>query len=97
MSPAAPHCVRLKLPQTVDIGVLDPLRENILAYRDTPVRIDASKVERIGSLGLQLLMSAAATWRQSNVSLRIDDPSDALVSAARTAGALPFLFPEFQD
>ena len=52
----------------------------------TPVRVDASLVEHLGTSALQILLSAAAEMRASGGSLVLERPSEKLREWARIAG-----------
>ncbi|MDQ8029022.1 MAG: STAS domain-containing protein [Brevundimonas sp.] len=50
------------LPSVLDIRAAGPLQAEILGLRGQPVTLDASAVERLGGLCLQVLLSARSTW-----------------------------------
>lgn len=52
----------LALPTTMDIHQAEPLRNGLLALRGQSVTLDASAVDRLGGLCLQVLLSAQRTW-----------------------------------
>lgn len=76
--------VGLDAPETVSLSPVlglseaGALRDQLLAMRGRMVDLDGSKVERLGGLGLQVLLSANATWRQDGQRLRLTAPSEAL-------------------
>ena len=85
------------LPSVLDILYAEPLRTDLLGLRGQPVAIDASAVERLGGLCLQVLISAQQTWARDGHVLKIDDVSREFadqwnafgaVSADRPLGAL---------
>ena len=51
-----------------------------------PVEIDASEVTKVDAAGLQALAAALIRYRDAGVQWHWNDPSLALVSAARLAG-----------
>ncbi len=57
------------------------LARTVREYRGTPLDIDASQVVEIGTLCLQVLLSAALTWRSDRESLSLVDPSEAFMTA----------------
>lgn len=66
----------LMLNRVLDLRAAQPLAEDLLAMRGRPVSVDASQVEKLGGLCLQVLLSGAATWRADGISLRFGDVSD---------------------
>ena len=66
----------LMLNRVLDLRAAQPLAEDLLAMRGRPVAVDASQVEKLGGLCLQVLISGAATWRADGISLRFGDVSD---------------------
>jgi chemotaxis protein CheX len=78
----------LNLPPVMNLRAAAPLAREMLALRGTPVALDASNVERIGGLCLQVLLSAQMTWRADGVALRLINPSSAFLESAATLGAL---------
>ncbi|MBY0565071.1 MAG: STAS domain-containing protein [Hyphomonadaceae bacterium] len=73
----------MKLAPTLDLAAAAPLRQALLAARGQPLRIDASDVERLGALCLQVLLSAKLTWAQDGCAFSIAEPSGAFMEAAR--------------
>jgi len=51
------------------------LKAELLARRGQPVTLDASNVERLGGLCLQVLLSARKTWAADGVDLTITPQS----------------------
>jgi chemotaxis protein CheX len=79
--------VTLTLPAILDLKAARPLADQFLALRGGAVRVDASKVERLGALCLQVLLSAQITWAGDRQALTLKDPSPALEDQARCLGA----------
>jgi len=52
---------RLQLIENLDLKAAASLRSDLLSLRHTPLDIDASDVQRLGGLCLQVLMSAQAS------------------------------------
>ena len=75
------------LPEVVDLVAVTPLRSDLIALRGEDVEIDASAVQRIGGLGVQLLLSAAATWRREGRAFSTVRRSPAYEEALRLTGA----------
>ena len=59
-----------------------------MAARGAPVDIDASGVQRLGGLCLQVLLSAEATWATDGHDFVISAASPAVAEGARRLGAL---------
>lgn len=74
----------LKLPRRLDLTAARGLRVDLLALSGRPLRLDAAEVNHLGGLCLQLLLAAAAHWRNSGQSLAIE-PRSAAFEAALTA------------
>lgn len=87
MTPALSSATRVRLPCAIDIRSVATLTDQLLALRGQPVSLDASGVERLGGLGLQMLLSARLTWQADNLPFAIIDPSDAFLADAALLGA----------
>ncbi len=75
------------LPAIVDVRAAEPLKAELMAVRGQPVTVDAASVERLGGLGLQVLMSAVRTWRADGQVLTFINVSDALAEQWQGFGA----------
>lgn len=53
---------RLQLEPILDLGAAERLYSQLMDLRGNPLEIDASQVERLGGLCLQVLLSARNTW-----------------------------------
>lgn len=53
----------LVLPPILDLRSADTLKAALVSARGQALTIDASEVERIGGIGLQILLSAIRTWK----------------------------------
>ena len=78
---------RLQLIENLDLKAAGPLRSELLTLRHTPLDIDASNVQRLGGLCLQVLMSAQATWAADAIPFAISSPSPAFQEALSLFGA----------
>ncbi len=65
------------------------LQQQFLARRGTAVRVDASRVERLGGLCLQVLLAAAAAWAADRQPLEYDTLSQELRSGLGVFGVKP--------
>ena len=72
-----PAQARLLLEPVLDLGAAERLYGQLLEVRGNPLDIDASQVERLGGLCLQVLLSARNTWRA--------DGQPAVISQTSTA------------
>lgn len=77
----------MTLPRVLDLSAASPLKAALLERRGEPVVLDASEVERLGGLCVQVLLAAHAEWRMEGREFRIERPSDAFVEAAQLMGA----------
>jgi chemotaxis protein CheX len=80
----------LRLPPLMDLRSAASLARDLLARRGAPVRLDASAVERLGGLGLQVLLSARLTWRADGIEFIVADPSEAFQADCAALGAPAF-------
>ena len=78
-----------ELPAVLDLKATGPLAEKFLGLRGQNVVIDASKVERVGTQCVQILLSAAATWKDDMAPLAIANPSDAFTAGLKLLGLSP--------
>ncbi|RZJ31130.1 MAG: STAS domain-containing protein [Brevundimonas sp.] len=79
------------LPSVLDIRAAGPLQAELLGLRGQPVTLDASAVERLGGLCLQVLLSARATWAADGQDLTVTTGDDtAFLDQWAAFGAAPF-------
>lgn len=77
----------IELPAVVDLDVLDGLRDSMLdVVEHAAIQIECSKVERIATNGLIMLLSAGETARRNNTSLQLANPSEAMQAALARLG-----------
>ncbi|MBP1807574.1 STAS domain-containing protein [Rubellimicrobium aerolatum] len=76
----------LDLPERLDLAAVGALAQELLSHRGCPLDVNASTVARIGTPGLQVLLSAARTWRSDGHGFRLSNPSPVIEEAARTLG-----------
>ena len=79
----------LSLPAVLDLAQADALKAALLPMRGQSVVIDASRVERLGGLCLQVLISAQQTWESDGHVLKIDDVSPEFADQWNAFGAAP--------
>ena len=80
------------LPAIVDLDALDHVRDGLIDRVETgPVEIDASKVERVATNALFMLLSAAESSRRGGFNFAISGASASMVAAIDRLGlAGPF-------
>lgn len=81
---------RIELPSVLGLTEAAGLRDRLLAARGRMLDLDGSKVERLGGLGLQILLSAHFTWDRDGQRLRLLQPSEALRDGLALLGARHF-------
>jgi len=75
------------LPAIVDLDALDIVRDGLIDVVEVgPVEIDASKVERVASNALFMLISAAETARRNNFPFAISGTSSPMRAAIDRLG-----------
>jgi chemotaxis protein CheX len=77
---------RIDLPASLDAAAAPALLETLLARRGAALEIDAEPVNRLGAQCLQILLSAAATWRADGVRLAVSAPSAEFSRALQLLG-----------
>ena len=65
----------VELPDVLDIKAAAPLASEFLAVRGKAVSLDGSRVKRLGAQCLQVLISAATTWKADGVALAVVNAS----------------------
>jgi chemotaxis protein CheX len=73
------------LPENVDLVAVAPMHQALVEMRGKDLDLDASAVRQISGLGLQLLLSAEATWALDGREFTIRDVAPALADAFRLA------------
>ena len=77
----------IALPAVLDLRAAEPLKAQLLAVRGQETALDASAVERLGGLCLQVLLSAIQTWRADGQTLAFVNVSEPMVSQWSAFGA----------
>ena len=77
----------IALPAVLDLRAADPLKAQLLAVRGQETALDASAVERLGGLCLQVLLSALQTWRADGQTLTFINVTEAFASQWSALGA----------
>jgi chemotaxis protein CheX len=79
----------LPLPAILDLKAATPLAAAFLARRGAGITIDAGEVQRLGGQCLQVLLSAAASWRDDQNAMRFVAPSAEFLAALDHFGIAP--------
>lgn len=76
----------LKLPPVLDLNAASRLHEQVLALKDSNVAVDASDVTRVGAQCIQILISAACSWRALDMTFSVTRSSDAFTKSLQLLG-----------
>lgn len=76
----------LSLAAVLDLNEASALRGKLVSMRGSNLKIDASGVERMGTLCVQVLMSAAKTWDEDKLSFTFSKVSDAFQKTMQLIG-----------
>lgn len=79
--------LRLILPPVLDSAAAVGLADRFQAARGRPVRVDAGGVTLLGGLCLQVLLSAARTWRADRLAYAVGPASADFLEQSRLLGA----------
>jgi chemotaxis protein CheX len=74
----------------LDLGAAERLHSRFAALRGGPLEIDASQVERLGGLCLQVLLSVRKTWAADGHGVSLSCSSPAFEDAWALFGAPAF-------
>jgi len=80
----------LLLEPVLDLIAAERLHARLVGMRGQPLDIDASAVERMGGLCLQVLLSAQKTWAEDGGSVRFSAVSPAFQQTWDLFAAPPF-------
>jgi chemotaxis protein CheX len=81
----------LSLPAVLDLRAATPLKDSLDGLAGAPLDLDASKVERLGGLCLQILLAASAAWGGAGHGFRTINASEAFRDDLRLMGAANLL------
>ena len=79
----------LRLPELLDLSASEQLAASFLEKRGAALTVDASGVRRLSTPCVQVLLSAASTWKADNVTLRMVTPSSELTTTLNQLGISP--------
>ena len=77
----------LPLPSKMDAGAAPGLKALLLECRGRPLAVDASDVQQMGALCLQVLLSAQKSWRREGLGFVVQNPSPAFRDSVASLGA----------
>jgi chemotaxis protein CheX len=77
----------LRLAPVLDLNAAAPLKAAFLEHRGEPLEVDASQVQRLGGLCLQVLIAARHGWAEDGRPLSITPRSPAFDEALGLFGA----------
>lgn len=86
---SAPASGSLVLAPVLDLRAATPLAEQLLKHRGQTLTLDGSKVERLGALCLQVLLSAIQTWTNDGKAIQLSACSASLIEDLRVLGVDP--------
>ena len=78
---------KLRLGKVLDLRVAALLQGELLEARGRPLQVDASQVEQIGALCLQVLLAARNTWKADGVALELTASSSEFDEGLALLGA----------
>jgi chemotaxis protein CheX len=81
----APSAI-VALPETLDSSSAVSLKEQLLAKRGAPLVVDAGQVRRTGMQAVQVLLSAARTWRSEGQSYAVANASEEFLETLALVG-----------
>ena len=77
---------QLQLPEILDLTAATPLAQSFIAQRGSELRVDASRVRRVGAQCLQVLVAAAEAWKTDDARLRVINPTEEFLEGCRLLG-----------
>lgn len=86
MQPRRPPIETLHLPAVLDLQSAAALQQQFLAVRGQALRVDAGNVERVGGLGLQVLLAAQAAWQADNQKFSVEKISREVAAGLKLLG-----------
>jgi chemotaxis protein CheX len=86
---APPPPRTIELPEALDLPAAASLAASFLKLVGEDLEIDARKVQRLGASCLQVLLSAARTWRAENTTLTLAHGSERFIDDLRLLGFTP--------
>jgi len=81
----------LAAPSAIDLASIGALRDALVERRTTDLTLDVGAVEKMGALGVQVLLAAAAAWSADGRELSIVNGSPAFLETLRLTAATELL------
>ena len=82
----------IELPENLDMPVAAQLAESFAKLVGEPLEVDAARVQRLGASCLQVMLSAARTWKAEGDALTLKDPSPRFLEDLNLLGLEPGTF-----
>lgn len=82
----SPAAAALSLPETLDSSWAGNLKDMLLARRGTPIVVDAGQVRRTAMQAVQILISAAQTWKADGQNYVVTNPTQEFLDTIALAG-----------
>ena len=79
----------LELPEALDLPAAASLAGSLLKLVGEDLEVDARNVQRLGASCLQVLLSAARTWKAEGASLTLAHGSERFIDDLRLLGFTP--------
>lgn len=76
----------IMLPQNLSAPAPAELREQLLMHKNDPIEIDASEVDCVSTLAIQVLLSASKDWEQRGVGFSISARSETFATGIQQLG-----------
>lgn len=86
MKAKASAAKKLSLDSVLDLNAATGLHATLLGLRGSDLVIDASSVDKVSTLCVQILMSASKTWAEDQKNLTFSDMSDSLMKIMQLSG-----------
>lgn len=82
----------LPLPARIDATTAADVYAALIQRAGDPLDLDASEVTGLSTQAIQVLLSAARTWREAGIPLSITAPSEAFIEHLKMVGLSPVDF-----
>lgn len=82
----SPAAAALTLPETLDSSWASNVKDMLLAHRGAPIVVDAGQVRRTGMQAIQILISAAQTWKADGQNYVVTNPTQEFLDTIALAG-----------